>query len=246
LEHFQQQTLPIGDLDGDGADDMLYLEPSWIGSGDDRGRIDWLPSLAGYTGSYSVDDLALESLAYDGADYVYWGWDALIADLDGDGLDDALISYMGDPDAVASYPGYLWFLSDFAGSVGSLTGLLGSADATISGTQDFAQFGNQLYFGHDVDGDGSQDLFVQAIYGGSGYEGQIRWLDVDGVQDDGDDTDVTLVTFQGDEADNGDDTRGAAFGDFDGDGVSEMVVTQSAWLNDAGVYAGRVFIVDVD
>jgi hypothetical protein len=224
------------------------MNPSSTLSGIARGQLDVVSSLGGFSGAYNVSALTATTWSQDDADYVYFGWDAVVGDLDGDGDDDALVSYMGDPTGVAQYPGYLWFLSDVVGHPDDLADAIDDADAITEGPHDFAQFGNSLWLHSDFDGDGADDLFATTLYGGDNYEGQATLLDMAAITAGGSFTDAAAVIFEGDELENTDSTADWVLaGDFDGDGLQTLVVNQPAFLDSgSGDYLGRVFLIDAD
>jgi hypothetical protein len=232
-------------VDGDGNDDLLYLNPGADGDGTYRGRLEVISSLSGFSGTFSADNLASFGLVNESVDYVYFGWAAVVADLDGDGADDALFSYMGDPDGVAFYPGYLWFLSDMATNVGSVSNVFEDADAIVSGERDYGQFGNRLALVGDFDGDGSDDVFASTLTGGTDGEGQVSFLDSEALVKGGSASDISRLVLQGDEPDNADGTADWFLSaDFDGNGIQTLVVSQVFYVDSgSGTYAGRVFLI---
>ena len=82
--------LEVGDMDGDGQDDLLTSAPNTTSTGSNRGLV-WLvagPLTAGTVSVSSVDTFELSgNTAYDGAGTAI-GW----GDVDGDGVADFLVS----------------------------------------------------------------------------------------------------------------------------------------------------------
>ncbi|MCP4916206.1 MAG: hypothetical protein GY913_04730 [Proteobacteria bacterium] len=211
----------LGDTDGDGIDDLAMgaqgvADPTvWVLPG---GSL-----IGGEPGDEAV--LSVRHSANDG-----WGgmevWEA--GDLDGDGLNEVLISYMYEQ----GWQGTAWV---FEGGVTGEGLAVADADITWGGPEDggYAWMGEQAAGVGDYDGDGLDDVLLGAsIAGGSNTGAAYLML---GGTGDGSVDDVAHLTIEG-----GDVTTyvgaGVAGGDLDGDGRAELLVG-------AGAY-GYVFAYD--
>ena len=123
---------PVGDVDGDGAADVLVSDPTTDTA--------WL----------LVDGFTLDGVdPIEGTTGERFGAQLLAAgDVDGDGLQDFAIAA---PDADTSEP--------YAGRVVVVTG---SGTTQLLGAQGWDRIGTRLYAAGDVGGDGKDDLFVAA------------------------------------------------------------------------------------
>lgn len=220
----------VGNFNGTGSPDVaVYASESalWnlLGS---RGKVyvffgrkPWPAVLEARTDS----DLRLEGTPPNSAGVV-----SSLADLNGDGLDDLVVSRPGLWDA-NNLPGevQIWF--------GGKTrkGILpaDSADVVIAGSSPGARFG-QSVMASDLDGDGSADLIVSEPGRGNLYlfYGRREWKKRGRLEDHG-----PVKLFQGDASAGYDNL---ALGDVDGDSLPEIVFTAPK----AGRHkAGRAWIL---
>jgi hypothetical protein len=152
-----------GDIDGDGLDDLLAGTPLFGTSNQGAAylvlgsRFPTGGSLAGADGRW---------LGVDAADYagsaVAWA-----GDVDGDGLDDALVGaplhHGAERDAGAVYL--------VLGSAAPVSGSLADADACFLGTSASERAGSALAGGEDHDGDERDDLLIGAPFHSSTSSG---------------------------------------------------------------------------
>jgi len=235
------ETGPAGDVDGDGLIDLLVGTQGNGAGGPNAGKVSlFLAASLNLTvgGALSLGTADLKFIGVRGDDRL--GSDvAAPGDLDGDGLDDVLLSARrnddGEPDAGATYvlsSGRMVFENQTFDLGATLT-LLGVGEADASGTS-IAALG-------DVDGDGVPDLAIGAPRNDLG----------------GDDAGAVYVVFggalpgvgavplpsvsavlQGVAADDRTGTKVTALGDFDGDGHNDLLV--GAPRDDA---QGTVYVV---
>ena len=162
-------SIALGDVDGDGQDDLLVGEPGWDEPNSNSGRA-WLV-LGPVTGAAATEDLAaLEIGGLDNNDNFGTGT-AILEDLNGDGGADLAIGALFDDMG-----------ADYAGSVTLLSGTLregveASEDgfAVVYAEERYAYLGNDdTIVSADFDGDGVAELVLGAYRSspyGEGEEG---------------------------------------------------------------------------
>jgi len=235
--------LELGDVDGDGLDDLLvggrnHDEASLVSAGaawlflagDDDGRDAVEPVYAAEASWWVSGD--------DSYDYLGWGVD--LGDSDGDGFADVWIGSVNDelPKADSNTGTVLRF--DGAAVAGSAPGTQATsdqADAAWAPTIRNGFFGTALRLVGDVDGDGTLDLAVSASrddsYGDNATA--VYWTPTDDVPQ--------LLEVPADASSSllG-DRRTMAWVDMDGDGVLDLVGGAWSQPDDAlGYNAGQVF-----
>jgi hypothetical protein len=178
-----------------------------------------------------------------------WGWDVITVvggsddddlgyevaagDLDGDGLDDLIMSAPGHDGASTSNMGAVYLLP--GSQVSGAAQLYSAALVQLTGTASTNEFGLDIAVLPDIDGDGTQE-FVAAEDIGAGtvflFMGRAAWSSMDAMS-----ADVTL-TAGTDVYGFGQDLDG---GDFDGDGIGDLLVGADE-DDTAGNQAGAVYL----
>lgn len=156
----------VGDVDGDGTDDVLVAAYGTSPAGTFSGSVHlFLGSSLGSSGTYTIGD----------ADVVLNGIEAAApigrtlagpADLDGDGLFDLVISGETIDTADADAGGVYIFRGSSLAAETSLD--MNDADIALTGTHAYDYAGWGLDLAGDVDGDGSTDLIVGACFADDG------------------------------------------------------------------------------
>ncbi len=194
------RALALGDVNGDGHLDLAIGAPGYTSN---QGLVQvYLGSASGIEGS------ATGSLSGE-ASSNYFGYQLGFADLDGDGWDDLVVGAYG-------YDANKGRVYAYHGGASGLSTLPASYLTGSSGTN----FGQELFTGGDVNGDGYDDLVVGYSAGNTAwiYEGS-----ADGLSDE------PVNTLSG-----GSGTsfgqQVAMAGDVDGDGFDEVLVAGSAFV----------------
>lgn len=229
--YFGQGVANLGDVDGDGYDDMAIGAGGYDDNGSQSGRVLFLSG-----------DLASMQWIY-GADYYdYVGrYDTLstLGDLDGDGYDDWAMS-SGNAD---SYYGSAWVYYGDASFTASSTD---DADATFGGTSSYAGFGSHINGGQDLDGDGYSDMMINDELGGYIWTGgATRLTDTDSYSIDITDSSITYGYF---------DMSDTSIADYNGDGAADVTLTNyqnasytgAAWTFNGPLSAGSYDVMDAD
>ena len=231
------RRLAVGDLDGDQKADIAASNFGFDGgNGDQYGAIrvfrgrDFAGPVAGLA-SYKPADFEIE---HDGA-YDWFGFDIAIGDVTGDGVADIVTGNVIDE--VDGDPGNTGTLAIFEGRAGALPDPM-AAPRKIRGAEANDRLGMGVAIVDDVNGDGRNDLFSFAAFGGS----------TGGVE-----VGAPFVVTTGDaatlaELDHPGVASGAYFGhdariigDVNGDGIEDLVVT-APYHPAVGRYSGAAFL----
>ncbi len=229
------RSIAIGDIDGDGVGDIAFGSP-----------------YADLAGAYVLfgpitSDMSLGDwdLSLTVTEYLYYcGHGTDLADVDGDGVEDAIVGeFFDDAGGFSSGTVYVTY-----GPLGADDlDLHADADETIIGVHESADVGRMIRAGHDVDGDGIGDVVVNAAYDSTGGPSAGGVYVIDGPPDitSLDDADGFLVGPEPNA------NAGAAFtvGDYDGDGkadvASDSLAPLAVYVVD-GPASGEIPMVDAD
>ena len=151
----------LGDVDGDGFDDLAVSEV--VGE-----SLEAVGSVSVFLGPLlgTVDAASADSVFMGSSLYGYLGiTQAQAGDLDGDGRDDLLVGALNDGDSAAELAGAVYaFVAPFPAS-----GLVDDAAFTAFGHQDHTAT-VMLSSPSDLDGDGALDLVIGGMLAGLGGE----------------------------------------------------------------------------
>jgi hypothetical protein len=247
-----QQIQILGDLDGDGFNDVFVGEPYWsttAGSATYQGQASVMSGVHDAAGS-ALADIAYGQFTSTTAAQ-YFGYWATSADFLGDDALDGAISAVGDA-TMATNGGGFWVWNSL-GSVLTKEPPIptDSAVAHIYGSTSGGKLGYRLAAAGDVNGDGYEDILVSEPFGGSAAKGRV-WL-VSGALLSGEAAveDVALWGCEGTTTDDGTGLLGDLIGssllgnaDFDGDGQPDIVLAAVNWddAHSSTVRSGRVAI----
>ncbi len=242
----------LGDLDGDGLDELVVGAPGDDDGGSDRGAV-WILFLdtngtvrnevkisdtaGGFGGGLADQDLFGSAVAS-------------VGDLDGDGIADLAVGSPGDDGAGDDHGAFWILLLDSGGDVRTKTRVAEGAGIGMGVLDTGDRFGTSLASGSDLDGDGVLDLAVgTALDDDGGEDHGALWIlllhPTSTIHGYGKVSD-TVGGFEG-ELDDGDRFGGAVTmpGDVDGDGHDDLLVGAS--LDDDGESdSGAVWVLFCD
>ncbi len=206
------RSMAMGDVDDDGIADVAFG--------------------AAYTSTSSGEYIVLGPVTTDVAlsdadvkltcdDYIFCGHGSNLADVTGDGIDDAVIGAYGDD--TGGYDSGVVFVQ--FGPLSADADLHADADVEITGEDEYDSAGRHLRAGRDLDGDGIGDFVVSAIFDSTGAPsaGAVFVLYGPGDVDTLADSDGKLVGS----IPSGVVGSAVAMGDLDGDGLSDVATSQA-------------------
>ena len=216
----------VGDVDGDGRDDVLVGAPrADLTSSTDRG-LSYLFLGAELSGLASGTVVALEeaSLGLVGADDEHASGSSVagVGDVDGDGLDDLAIGApMNDLGGDGAGAVHIVLGASLNPPVGVY---LGAADHILVGEAPYFLAGGSIAGAGDMDGDGLDDILVGVPRQGEGKTFLVLGKDLVAAGGSGQSLGAGHYAFVGDDIG---DSLGAAVssaGDVDGDGRDDLLI----------------------
>ena len=248
---FGDRPAGIGDLDGDGVNDIAVGSNKDDDGGTDRGAVYILFLNADGTvkAEQKVSDTA-GGLTASLGDEDYFGIAAAdIGDLDGDGITDIAVGARGDDDGGAGRGAvYILFLNA-NGTVKDEQKISDTQGGLTGSLDDFDEFGSAVAGLGDLDGDGTPDLGVAAPRDDDGGTSPgalyILFLNPNGTVKAEQKISSTQGGFTGPLGDDeyfGDGL--SSLGDLDGDGAPSIVVA-APLDDDGGTNRGAVYILEL-
>ena len=227
-DNFGRSVANIGDLDGDGVNDLAVGAPKDHAGGSDRGQvyIIFMNADGSVDSTVKIDDTTTNGPDLTNNDN-FGHSVANIGDLDGDGVNDLAVGAPEDNTGGADR-GTVHIL--FMNADGSVDSTVDIDDDTTNGPD----LADEDYFGHsvanigDLDGDGVNDLAVGASHDAEGGADRgtvhILFMNADGSVDST--VEINDSTANGPELYNADHFgySVANIGDLDGDGVNDLAV----------------------
>ena len=249
------QGIAAGDVNGDGADDLMASADEAAGTGNDRPQSGEVHVIFGPLASGDFD------LASEGGDVVVYGGTAgdtlgktiSAGDINGDGVQDVIIAATGaDGPAGARFrSGEIYIVYGSSNMKSSIDVKAGEQDVTILGAEGADELGSSLEAAFSLDSDDVADLLTGADDGGGPGNGRAKGGESYVIEGSGSLPDVVdlaegrqAVTVYA--ADSGDDLGSyVAAGDVTGDGLPDIIVSapSGSALNNKRTKAGEVHVL---
>ena len=248
-DNFGWAVASLGDLDGDGIEDIAVGALWDDDGGSNRGAV-WILFLNTNGTVKSHQKISATEGGFTGTldDFDRFGSSvAGLGDLDGDGIEDIAVGAIDDDDGGFNR-GAVWVL--FLNTDGTVSShqKISSTEGGFTGTLDDGdRFGISVAGVGDLDGDGTQDIAVGAYFDADGgpFRGTVwvLFLNTDGTVKSHQKISDTAGGFTGILDDNDNFGRSVAgVGDLDGDGVEDIAVGASG-DDDGGAARGAVWVL---